>query len=44
MKRNAKAIVLPGARETACMSSGAHHHEFSCRWGLKSAGTPARSD
>ena len=23
---------LPGAREIACASRGAPHHEFACRW------------
>jgi hypothetical protein len=27
--------ILPGARETECMSSGGRYHEFSCRWQLK---------
>lgn len=26
------ANVLPGARESACMSSGAPFHEFACTW------------
>lgn len=29
------AEVLPGARETSCMSRGAAFHEFSCTWRKK---------
>ncbi len=29
------AQVLPGARETECMSEGGRFHEFSCQWALK---------
>jgi hypothetical protein len=25
-------IVNEGARETACVSRGAPHHEFACTW------------
>lgn len=27
--------ILPGARETECMSSGGRYHEFSCKWKVK---------
>jgi hypothetical protein len=31
------ARVLPGARESMCMSDGAAHHEFACQWEPKRA-------
>ena len=38
------ARVLPGAKETACMTEGAPYHEFSCNLGTEDLTLPTRLD